>query len=261
MIRATHLAAGALVLAVPLGLIGAPAAYAQGDIVAQLRESPQFSMFANLIEAAGLVEELRDVGPYTVFAPTDQAFNRLPQGALDQLRQGQNQGQLEDLIKHHVILGEAYPSDELPERLEPLEGGPLDVGIADSGAVLRPEGGQQVAVTEGDIEAENGIIHAIEGVLIPREVAQALPTIQAQQQTAQAQQQPGPLHRAERAGVAREPVGHDHPRVAGGFRPSAWRKKRLAARLSRLALSRKSIVCPVPSTTTPRSASMRSRSR
>jgi len=94
----------AAVLAAPLGALalGAQAA----DIASTIKEQQQFSTLAEAMEAAGLAESLQGEGPYTIFAPTDQAFDRLPQGVQDALMQGENREQLKRLLQYHVIEGE-----------------------------------------------------------------------------------------------------------------------------------------------------------
>ncbi len=167
----------ATALALPLAF-GAMAAQA-ADIVDTLKQDDQFSQLAQAIEKAGVQDALKGEGPFTVFAPTNDAFKQLPQGAIDQL----DQQQLKTLLQHHVVEGEQVASDEIPERLEPMAGGRIDVSLAGDEILLysAPGVGQQgqgqeaqgamkadierAKVAEGDIEADNGIIHAISAVL------------------------------------------------------------------------------------------------
>lgn len=97
MLRAT-------VLAAPLSAL-ALSAYA-ADIASTIQEEQQFSTLAKAMESAGIVESLQGEGPYTVFAPTDQAFEQLPQGALDELMKDENQDQLKSLLQYHVVEGQ-----------------------------------------------------------------------------------------------------------------------------------------------------------
>ena len=99
---------------------GTPAAQA-GGIVEVFGQRDQFSRLVQAIEQAGLRDALGGEGPFTVFAPTNDAFNQLPQGVLDQL----DEQQLQTLLRHHVIEGERIASDAIPERLEPMAGGPI----------------------------------------------------------------------------------------------------------------------------------------
>ncbi len=174
---------------------GAQAAQA-ASIVEALGQRDQFSRLAQATEQAGLREALGGEGPFTVFAPTNDAFDQLPQGALDQL----DEQQLQTLLQHHVIAGERIASDAIPERLEPMAGGPIAVSLTDGEIVLQSAeqqgqaqqragqaGGGRAAVVEGDIAAGNGVIHAIDAVLVPQEVRQTLQQ-QGQQQQQQGQQ-------------------------------------------------------------------------
>lgn len=156
-------------LALPLGCAALAAQAA--DIVGTLQQSERFSTLAGALAAAGPSRALQEEGPFTVFAPTDDAFNKLPQAARDRLLREENRAQLESLLGHHVVRGEAYPSDAIPDRLDPMAGGPIDIGLADRGLVVQPGGGQQALVVEGDIQADNGVIHAINTLLIPRQLA------------------------------------------------------------------------------------------
>lgn len=161
---------------------GTPAAQA-GGIVEVFGRRDQFSRLVQAIEQAGLRDALGGEGPFTVFAPTNDAFNQLPQGVLDQL----DEQQLQTLLRHHVIEGERIASDAIPERLEPMAGGPIAVSLSDGEIVLQSgeqreqaqqrtgqAGSGRATMVEGDIETGNGVIHAIDAVLVPQEVRQAL---------------------------------------------------------------------------------------
>ncbi len=179
-----RLKATALALPLAFGAMTAQAA----DIVDTLKQSDQFSQLAQAIEKAGLQDVLKGEGPFTVFAPTDDAFKQLPQGAISKL----DQQKLQTLLQHHVIQGEQIASDELPERLEPMAGGQIDVSLAGDEILLysAPGVGQQgqgqeaqgamkadierAKLAEGDIEADNGVIHGISAVLVPPDMEQAL---------------------------------------------------------------------------------------
>ncbi len=176
----------ATALALPLAF-GAMAAQA-ADVVDTLKQDDQFKQLAQAIEKAGAQDVLKGEGPFTVFAPTDDAFNQLPQGAIDKL----DQQKLQALLQHHVVEGEEIASDEIPEVVEPMAGGPIDVSLAGDEILLysAPDVGQQgqgqeaqgamradierVTVTAGDIAATNGVIHALGGVLVPPDLEQAL---------------------------------------------------------------------------------------
>jgi len=105
------------------------AAIQADDVVAALRQSPQFSTLVGLIETAGLADTLREGGPYTIFAPTNQAFEKLPQNVRDQLSQERNRDNLRTVLSQHVIKGRSIASNEIPKEIEPMGGEPIEVSI------------------------------------------------------------------------------------------------------------------------------------
>jgi uncharacterized surface protein with fasciclin (FAS1) repeats len=155
----------------------ADAATASGaDVLEQIKGSAQFSTFAEAIEATDLKDTLAGDGPFTVFAPTNAAFAQLPEGAVDELMTQENRDQLEALLRHHVVEGERLPSNAIPETLEPMEGGEITATMSEGQLVLsRGENGDQRArVVGGDLPADNGVIHAIDTVLMTNDVQQLL---------------------------------------------------------------------------------------
>jgi uncharacterized surface protein with fasciclin (FAS1) repeats len=155
----------------------ADAATASGaDVLEQIKGSAQFSTFAEAIEATDLKDTLAGDGPFTVFAPTNAAFAELPEGAVDELMTQENRDQLEALLRHHVVEGERLPSNAIPETLEPMEGGEITATMSEGQLVLsRGENGDQRArVVGGDLPADNGVIHAIDTVLMTNDVQQLL---------------------------------------------------------------------------------------
>jgi uncharacterized surface protein with fasciclin (FAS1) repeats len=248
------------VLAAPLGVLalGAQAA----DIASTIAEQEQFSMLAKVIEAAGLAKALEGEGPYTVFAPTDQAFERLPSNVQDALMNEENRDQLERMLQQHVVEGEEITASDVEGRqteVETVAGdrlsvdgtGPIIVLLpshgdlatevgAESGMpvsehqqevlaeepateerltaqdgdmpasphqeqVLRhgpaagqPSGeGMRATVTEADIAADNGIIHAIDAVLIPQSLLSTIERSGVQGEGDQAARSSRPTSRAE----------------------------------------------------------------
>jgi uncharacterized surface protein with fasciclin (FAS1) repeats len=134
------------------------------DIVDTAVAAGSFETLASLLESAGLVDTLKGEGPYTVFAPTDDAFAKLPQETLDSLADPANAAELEEILLYHVAEGEV-PSSDLSDgqEIETLQGGSVTVGIADDGTVTV----QSATVTQPDVEASNGVIHVIDTVLLP----------------------------------------------------------------------------------------------
>jgi uncharacterized surface protein with fasciclin (FAS1) repeats len=146
----------------------ADAATASGaDVLDQIKGSAQFSTFSEAIEATALRETLAGDGPFTVFAPTDAAFAQLPEGTVDELMAPENRDQLEALLRHHVVEGQRLPSNAIPERIEPIEGGEITAAMTDGRLMLSAgEEGQSARVVGGDLAADNGVIHALDTVLI-----------------------------------------------------------------------------------------------
>jgi uncharacterized surface protein with fasciclin (FAS1) repeats/plastocyanin len=159
----------AAILMMPLSLV------AQASLAANLVETAagtgKLDTFIQALRAAGLAEELEGEGPFTIFAPSNAAFEALGQGTLDQM----NQEQLRTVLRHHVVEGEAIAANSIPERLEALSGEAISVSLAPDGVGLqsgnRQQPGESAAITEADIKADNGIIHVIDAVLVPEAMA------------------------------------------------------------------------------------------
>jgi uncharacterized surface protein with fasciclin (FAS1) repeats len=145
------------------------------DVLEQIQGSGQFSTFSQAVEATDLKDTLAGDGPFTVFAPTDEAFAQLPEGAVDELMAPENRDELETLLRHHVVQGERLAPNAIPERIEPIEGGEITATM--SGGQLILSGGEdadQSARVVGDLPAENGVIHAIDSVLMTNDVRDLL---------------------------------------------------------------------------------------
>lgn len=158
MIRRTFIAASAaLILSSP--------AFADGnanDIVDTAIEAGSFSTLVAAVQAAGLEQTLRGEGPFTVFAPTDAAFDALPDGTVDMLLMEENLDQLVTILTYHVVPG-AVMSGDLSDGMmaTTVQGG--DVTIGTMGGVT-VDGAN---VVTADIEASNGVIHVIDAVIMP----------------------------------------------------------------------------------------------
>ncbi|GAB4373704.1 MAG: hypothetical protein Kow00121_17230 [Elainellaceae cyanobacterium] len=125
-------------------------------------QAESFSTLQQAIEAAGLEETLGEAGPYTVFAPTDEAFAALPPEVLEQLLQPENQEQLRQVLAYHVVPQGIPSTDITPGEVSTVEGQP--VTIADNAGEITVDG---AAVVQPDIIASNGVVHAIDQVLVP----------------------------------------------------------------------------------------------
>lgn len=138
-------------------------AMAEGDTIVDIAaDNEDFSTLVEAIEAAGLEEVLASDGPFTVFAPTNEAFEALPEGALDALLLPENQDVLVQVLTYHVVPA-AVLSDELESGDVPtVEGSTVMIEVTDDGVMVN-----EAMVTEADIEASNGVLHAIDQVLLP----------------------------------------------------------------------------------------------
>jgi uncharacterized surface protein with fasciclin (FAS1) repeats len=132
------------------------------NVVAVAQQTPELSTLVKAVSAAGLVQTLEEPGPYTVFAPTNKAFEALG-GTLDTLLEPQNKAELAEILTYHVVPGE-LTSSELSDgqKLKTVQGDTLEVRIA--GGEVTVNGAK---VVTPDVEASNGVVHVIDEVLIP----------------------------------------------------------------------------------------------
>jgi uncharacterized surface protein with fasciclin (FAS1) repeats len=134
------------------------------DVVAS---NPDFSTLLAAVGAADLADTLAGEGPYTVFAPTNDAFDALSAGTLDSLLKPANQDQLAGILTYHVVEGEVMAADVTPGDVTTVNGADFTISV-DNGDVIIADGqGNQAMVTQTDIEASNGVIHVIDAVLLP----------------------------------------------------------------------------------------------
>jgi uncharacterized surface protein with fasciclin (FAS1) repeats len=139
-----------------------------GTIVDVAAGNEDFSTLVTAVTAADLAETLSGDGPFTVFAPTDDAFAALPAGTLDDLLLPENKDTLTAILTYHVVAGEVMSADLTDgQEVETVQGEILTVGVTDSGVTLTDASGNTVNVVTADVDASNGVIHAIDGVLIP----------------------------------------------------------------------------------------------
>jgi transforming growth factor-beta-induced protein len=139
------------------------AAEAPGDIVEVASTTDGFSTLVAAVTAAGLVETLQGEGPFTVFAPTDEAFAALPAGILDALLLPENKDVLVQILTYHVVSGKVMAADVAAGDVPSVEGSPITVTV-DGGKVML-NGSANVVAT--DVAASNGVIHVIDAVILP----------------------------------------------------------------------------------------------
>ncbi|MDF1727281.1 MAG: fasciclin domain-containing protein [Sulfitobacter sp.] len=132
------------------------------DIVDTAAEAGNFTTLLTAAEAAGLVETLKGEGPFTVFAPTDEAFAALPEGTVEDLLMPENKDMLTSILTYHVVPG-AIMSTDLQDDMEAetVNGEAITVDL-DNGVMIN-----NATVTTADIETSNGVIHVIDTVLMP----------------------------------------------------------------------------------------------
>ncbi len=133
------------------------------DIVDTAVAAGQFNTLVAAVQAAGLVDTLKGEGPFTVFAPTDEAFAKLPAGTVDGLLKPENLAQLVAVLTYHVVPGKVMAADIAGKALsvDTVQGGALNVD-ATNGVKIN-----DATVVTADVEADNGVIHVIDTVLLP----------------------------------------------------------------------------------------------
>ena len=121
-----------------------------------------FSTLVTAVKAAGLAETLSGKGPFTVFAPTNAAFAKLPAGTLDSLLKPENKAKLRAILLYHVVPGTVMSTDIKPGAVKTAEGQDIKLAVAGGKVTVN-----DATVTTADIKASNGVIHVIDTVLIP----------------------------------------------------------------------------------------------
>lgn len=136
---------------------------AEKDIVGTAVDAGQFKTLAAALDAAGLVSALKEPGPFTVFAPTDEAFAKLPAGTVENLLKPENKQQLVDILTYHVVPGKVMAADVAGiDEAKTLNGKMIDVEVEGSAVKIN-----DATVTATDIAASNGVIHVIDQVILP----------------------------------------------------------------------------------------------
>ena len=139
------------------------------DIVATAMETESLSTLVTAVQAAGLVETLQGEGPFTVFAPTNAAFEKLPEGTLNDLLLPENKEQLASLLQYHVVAGAVKSSDlQNGQVITTLNGGTLTVEMMDGMVYLVDATGGRAQVITPDVMTSNGVVHLIDTVVMPQ---------------------------------------------------------------------------------------------
>jgi uncharacterized surface protein with fasciclin (FAS1) repeats len=147
------LAGAVLTLAMPFAMAA--------NIVDAANEARTFKIFVTALKKSGLAETLQNAGPYTVFAPNDEAFGKLPPGTLEALMKDKEK--LKEVLAYHVISGKVLVTEVKPGKTKTLQGDALNL-TSDNGKVTV----NGANVTQSDINADNGVIHEIDTVVMPQ---------------------------------------------------------------------------------------------
>lgn len=132
------------------------------DIVDTAVSAGQFNTLVAAVKAAGLVDTLKGPGPYTVFAPTDEAFKALPAGTLDKLLA--NPEQLKKVLLYHVVSGKVTSGEVVKlKSAKTVEGSPVKISAMGSTVMIN-----KASVVKADVECDNGVIHVIDKVIVPK---------------------------------------------------------------------------------------------
>ncbi len=150
----------ALLLVLPLSAANA----GQKDIVDTASGAGSFNTLVAAVQAAGLVDTLKGDGPFTVFAPTDEAFAKLPAGTVDNLLKPENKDQLVAILTYHVVPGKVMSGDIAGKTADvaTVQGGNINVDATKGVKV------NEATVVTADVEASNGVIHVIDTVILPK---------------------------------------------------------------------------------------------
>ncbi len=156
-------------------MVGGQEMFPSKNIVENAMNSPDHTTLVAAVKAAGLVETLEGPGPFTVFAPTNEAFDKLPAGTVDNLVKPENKDMLTKILTYHVVAGKLSAADlkkEIKEghgeaSLKTVSGGTLTAMMQGKDIVLKDEKGDVAKVTIANVFQSNGVIHVIDTVLMP----------------------------------------------------------------------------------------------
>jgi uncharacterized surface protein with fasciclin (FAS1) repeats len=133
------------------------------DLVSVAAGAEQFKTLVAAVKAAGLVETLQGKGPFTIFAPTDEAFAKLPAGTVEGLLKPENKEKLIAILKYHVLSGKVLAADVKTSEAKTVQGQSVKLVVSGAGVTV-----DDAKVLKTDVMAENGVIHVIDTVMIPK---------------------------------------------------------------------------------------------
>jgi len=152
------------------------AEFEANTIAAIAMRNANFSTLATAAQSAGLVETLSSKGPFTVFAPTNEAFSKVPKATMDKLMKPENKKDLSGLLTYHVVSGEWKAADLIKViqdnknkyEVVTVQGEILTLSLKDGKVVIKDSKGSTSTVVTADVDASNGVIHAIDKVVMPK---------------------------------------------------------------------------------------------
>jgi uncharacterized surface protein with fasciclin (FAS1) repeats len=157
-------------------MVGGAAMYPSKNIIENAVNSKDHTTLVAAVKAAGLVETLQGAGPFTVFAPTNQAFNKLPAGTVETLLKPENKDNLTTVLTYHVVAGKISSSALMGMirknggtfKAKTVQGGELTFTMNGKNIVIKDEKGGMSRVTIKDVNQSNGVIHVVNTVLLPK---------------------------------------------------------------------------------------------
>lgn len=149
---------------------------AQSDVVDVAVSSKDHTTLVAAVKAADLVNTLKGEGPFTIFAPTNSAFDALPDGTVESLLKPESKGTLSNILTYHVVAGNFQAADVLAAIkkgggkfvIKTVSGGTLTASIKDGNVILTDGKGNNATVTATDLKASNGVIHVIDAIVLPK---------------------------------------------------------------------------------------------
>ncbi|MDR6763383.1 putative surface protein with fasciclin (FAS1) repeats [Flavobacterium sp. 2755] len=157
-------------------MVGGAAMYPNKNIIENAVNSKDHTTLVAAVKAAGLVETLQSAGPFTVFAPTNAAFDKLPKGTVESLLKPENLKTLQTILTYHVVAGKMNASDIAEAikagngkaTLKTVSGGTLTAWMKGKDLYVTDENGNKSKVTIADVNQSNGVIHVVDAVLLPK---------------------------------------------------------------------------------------------
>lgn len=157
-------------------MVGGAAMYPNKNIIQNAVNSKDHTTLVAAVKAAGLVETLESKGPFTVFAPTNAAFDKLPKGTVETLLKPENIKTLQTILTYHVVAGKMNASDiakaikqgDGKATLKTVSGGTLTAWMKGKDLYITDENGKSAKVTIADVNQSNGVIHVIDAVVTPK---------------------------------------------------------------------------------------------